>query len=60
VILASQSNFFATLPFLHPFEDGANRLIPKGLRPFLSKNTPNRPFLAQEAQKKSYFIFLHF
>jgi hypothetical protein len=27
-------------------------LIPKGPRPFFSKNTSNLPFLAQEAQMK--------
>jgi hypothetical protein len=31
-------------------------LTPKGLRPFFPKNTPNRPFLAQEALT----IFLYF
>jgi hypothetical protein len=31
-------------------------LTPKGPRPIFSKNTPNLPFLAQEAQAKFVFI----
>jgi hypothetical protein len=32
-------------------------LTPKGLRPFFSKNTPNLPFLAQEAQMNFFKLF---
>jgi hypothetical protein len=32
-------------------------LTPEGPRPFFSKNTPNLPFIAQEAQMK---FFVHF
>jgi hypothetical protein len=34
-----------------------NFLIPKGPRPFFSKNTPNLPFLAQEAQMNFFSLF---
>jgi hypothetical protein len=32
-------------------------LIPKGQRPFFSKNTSNLPFLAQEAQTILFYFF---
>jgi hypothetical protein len=32
-------------------------LTRKGPRPFFSKNTPNLPFLAQEAQMKFFLLF---
>jgi hypothetical protein len=35
-------------------------LTPKGPRPFFSKNAPNLPFLAQDAQMIFFSIFLHF
>jgi hypothetical protein len=35
-------------------------LIPKGLRPFFSKNTPNLPFQAQEAQMIFILFFCTF
>jgi hypothetical protein len=35
-------------------------LIPEGLSPFFSKNTPNLPFLAQEAQIKLFSLFCTF
>jgi hypothetical protein len=35
-------------------------LTPKGPRPFFSKNTPNLPFLAQEAQMKYFLLFFTF
>jgi hypothetical protein len=33
------------------------KLTPKGPRVFFSKNTPNLPFLAQEAQMKFFSLF---
>ena len=35
-------------------------LIPKGLSPFFSKNTPNLPFLAQEVQMNFFLLFCTF
>jgi hypothetical protein len=35
-------------------------LTPKGLRPFFPKNTPNWPFLAQEALANFLFFILNF
>jgi hypothetical protein len=35
-------------------------LTPKGPSPFFSKNTPNLPFLAQEAQTNTFFTYFHF
>jgi hypothetical protein len=33
-------------------------LIPKGPRPFFLKNTPNLPFLSQEAQMNFFYFFV--